>query len=470
MIDPEPLYSRAPIWIQNAAVSAYGVWMLRQRYGGNYRQILDSVLPRNSWSRARILEYQGRRVRKLVQHCYDSVPYYQRQMKSLGLAPGDFRSADELKRLPLLTKEVIRDKQEELLARGEGNRKVLHVHTSGTTGAGLKFIIDRTAHQEQWAVWWRYRMDHGIKPGTWCAYFGGRNIVPAVQQCPPFWRVNFAARQVLYSTYHIAQDTVSSYVCDLQRRNLPWIHGYPSSLALLARYVLDQGVTLEFRWATVGSENLFSWQKQLIERAFNCHCFQHYGSAEAVASFSECEAGNLHAHEDFCVVELVPTKDAGEFSIVGTSLANYAMPFVRYETGDICGAPLDECRCGKPGLIVSRIDGRKEDYVILRNGRRLGRLDHIFKDAINIREAQIVQDAPGEIVINLVPACSWRPQDAQTLLSEFRKRTGVDLDVKIAYRNKLERTASGKLRFVLSTCKDGKLESLNEEACMTKEQ
>lgn len=469
MINSETLYDRTPIWTQNAAVSAYGAWVLRRRYGGRYGEVLGLTLGRNFWSRSRILEYQGRRVRKLIQHCYANVPYYHRKMKELGLTPADFHTAADLKLLPLLTKDIVRSRQEELLATGERKREIFHVHTSGTTGAGLKFIIDRVAHQEQWAVWWRYRINHGINPGTWCAYFGGRAVVPVDQQCPPFWRVNWPARQVLYSAYHMAQDTLPFYISDLRRRNLPWIHGYPSSLALLARYVLDHGIKLKFRWATVGAENLFAWQKTLIEGAFNCRCFQHYGSAEAVANFSECEAGNLHADDDFCAVELVSTGTIGEFAIIGTCLGNYAMPFVRYETGDICGSPLDECQCGKPGLVVSRIDGRKEDYVILRNGRSLGRLDHIFKDALNIREAQIVQDVPGEIVIKLVRANSWGMEDEQDLLSEFRKRAGANLNVKIAYCEKLARTASGKLRFVVSSYTDGKLESLNKETSITRD-
>ena len=243
----------------------------------------------------------------------------------------------------------------------------------------------------------------------------------------------------------------------------------PSSLALLARYVLDKGTQLNFTWATVGGENLFPWQKSLIEAAFKCRCYQHYGSAEAVANFSECSAGNLHADEDFCIVELVPTKTSGQFSIVGTCLANYTMPFIRYETGDVCSGPVERCSCGKSGLVVSGIDGRTEDYVLLRNGRLLGRLDHIFKDAVNVREAQIVQVIPGKVTLRVVPTEAWKSRDAEALLHEFKKRTGSYLDIEIEYRTKLERTPSGKLRFVVSECKGGKLDAPRVELCGTRE-
>jgi phenylacetate-CoA ligase len=286
------------------------------------------------------------------------------------------------------------------------------------------------------------------------------------QEKPPFWRINRPARQILYSMYHISPDTLRFYIDDLQERKLNWIHGYPSVLSLLARYVLDAGVKLRFTWVTIGAENLAPWQKRLIEEAFGCQCRQHYGSAEGVANFSECEAGNLHADEDFCAVELLPAPVPGQFFIVGTSLVNYAMPFIRYDTGDVCGTPLGSCPCGRWGLVLSQIDGRREDYVLLRDGRMLGRLDHIFKDAVNILEAQIVQKEPGEAVVRIVPHQNWTQQDARSLRDEFRKRAGPHLDVTFEYCEKLERTATGKLRFVVSSCPAGRLDVVAQEAAL----
>lgn len=99
------------------------------------------------------------------------------------------------------------------------------VHTSGTTGAGLRFASTRQALREQWAIWWRYRRWHGIEPGTWCAYFGGRSLVPLKASKPPFWRYNIPARQVMFSAYHMSPENLRAYVDELRRRRLPWIHG-----------------------------------------------------------------------------------------------------------------------------------------------------------------------------------------------------------------------------------------------------
>lgn len=462
-MNPVRVYSKLSPKMQSLAISAHGLSVRRKRYGGSYNAILKGALERGARPRQRILEYQGERLRALVAHCNENVPYFRAIFREQDIEPAEFGGAEDLEKLPLLNKETVRENFEDLLAADHHRRAQLRAHTSGTTGSGLEFLTDLAAHREQWAVWWRYRMSHGIQPGTWCAYFGGRTIVPPGQRRAPYWRVNFPARQVLYSTYHMSPETLPRYAEDLVRRKLSWIHGYPSALSLLGRYVLESGIRLRFRWATAGAENLLSWQKRVIEEAFGCRCYQHYGNAEGVANFSECEAGNLHADEDFCIVELVPTNDPEQFSIVGTSLSNYLMPLLRYETGDVCGRPLAACPCGTDGLIVARIDGRQEDYVLMKDGSLLGRLDHVFKDAVHIREAQIRQGKAGEIVLRVVPGMGWSEDDELALLCEFRMRTGDLLDVKIDLCERLERTASGKLRFVVSSLAEGRLEPVARE-------
>src|SRR5437588_2318991 len=220
MFEVDVLYRSLPVPLQNLAISAYGRWLAHQRYGLSYKEILRAVLERQRWTREHVLEFQKQRLRELVRHSYEKVPYYRNILRSRGLTAADFRDAGDLQQLPILCKDEARNSRSEFLSEDFRNRKRIHSHTSGTTGTGMQFTVDLAAHQEQWATWWRYRMSQGIKPGTWCAYFGGRTIVPVSWQKPPFWRINLPVRQVLYSTYHISEETASSYVRDLRKRNL----------------------------------------------------------------------------------------------------------------------------------------------------------------------------------------------------------------------------------------------------------
>ena len=153
----------------------------------------------------------------------------------------------------------------------------------------------------------------------------------------------------------------------------------------------------------------------------------------------------------------VPPGD-GQYRIIGTSLINPAFLFLRYATGDIATLQVEHpdevgegtCPCGRLGRLVKEIDGRKEDYVVLPSGAAVGRLDHIFKDLVNIREAQIYQKQQGQIELKIVKGQSYTDRDEQELLKETHKRVGDDMDIIMRYVDAIERTRAGKLRFVVS--------------------
>jgi len=248
--------------------------------------------------------------------------------------------------------------------------------------------------------------------------------------------------------------TLDSYIDVLRQKKPPWIHGYPSLIVLLASHILEAGTELGYtpRWITLGAENVLEQQAMLIREAFGCEPKQNYGMAEAVANASECENGNLHVDEDFVGMEFVAQPGTNVHRIVGTNFTNPATPLIRYDTEDmaILDGSAEHCACGRPGRIIEHIDGRKEDYVVLADGTWLGRMDHIFKDLVNIREAQIIQNVPGAFTYRVVRSERYGPADESRLLLETRRRVGASTRVDIEYVDRLERSDVGKLRFVVS--------------------
>jgi phenylacetate-CoA ligase len=259
----------------------------------------------------------------------------------------------------------------------------------------------------------------------------------------------------MFSAYHLREETAAHYLRQIRRSKATWLHGYPSLLALLASYALD-GRRLDFhhgiRHITAAAENLLPQQKELMREAFGVSPINHYGQAEMVAQISECPRGRLHVDEDFSLVEFVPVVDGppDAYHVVGTSFLNLSFPLIRYDTGDIARISGKRCGCGRPGRVVDAIDGRMEDYVVLSNGTRLGRLDHIFKDMVHIREAQLYQARAGELEVRIVRDEGFgRPQERR-LRQEIQKRVGNFLKFDIRYVDALEHTSAGKLRFVIS--------------------
>ncbi len=458
MLSLESIYSRLPIPLQHASCSAHG-WHIRlSRYGGEFPELLRLTEDRDCWSADRVAAFRDQRLRVFVRHCA-SIPFYDRRFREAGVDPASIRGLDDLRRLPVLTKEEVRTAIEEFagLWKSAGHAAIL-VHTSGTTGSGLRFSTSTRAVQEQWATWWRYRRRHGLRPGIWQAYFGGRSIVPISQNRPPFWRWNQALSQLMFSVYHLSPSNLDFYLDELCRRKIPWLHGYPSALALLAARALERGgLAYEPRWVTIGAESLLPQQKTLLRQAFGVIPRQHYGMAEAAANISECEAGSLHVDEDFAAVEFLPTTDGTSFKVLGTNFTNPLTPLLRYEIGDVVALNGHRCSCGRGGRLVAAIDGRQEDYVVLANGARIGRLDHAFKDMLRVREAQIYQHQADAITVYVVRGQGYSDNDELALLRELRRRLGPDTSITIQYRESLNRSGSGKLRFVVSVLSGGKL-------------
>jgi len=461
----ERLYLRSPVWAQEAACHIEGWNTRRKRYGGDYRQMFAAAEQRVHWSQSRMLEFRDGRLASFVRHAANTVPSYRSRFRALAIDPGGIRHLDDLGRLPILTKAEVQLEPSGYLSSSVAAARCNTAHTSGTTGGGLQLAISDQALREQWAVWWRYRHWHGLDMDTPCGYFAGRNIVPITQREPPFWRHSAPLRQILFSGYHMRPDTMPAYVEALRRARPPWLHGYPSLLSVLAAYLVDREVDLgyQIRWVTTGAENLLQQQANLMTRAFGVRPVQHYGMCEGVANFSECERGRLHVDEDFAAVEFVPVGDGITYRVVGTNFSNLATELIRYDAQDLVTLSRTECSCGKPGRIVETVDGRHEDYVVLEDGTRVGRLDHIFKDFVKIREAQIRQSKPGEITIRIVRGESYTADDERRLLASARQRIGNTVHIHVQYLDRLERTRNGKLRFVVSDMEQGRLDRVTSK-------
>jgi phenylacetate-CoA ligase len=449
-MDRERLYSWLPVPLQNLAVSYEGRRIRRWRFSAEFNAVLGEYQARTFTSTADIIALRDRRLADFVRHAASTVPYYRELLHEQNLRPDDIRTLADLARLPILKKADVQQLDQKLWSQAVPPRDVTIEHTSGSTGAGLRFPRTHRANHEHWAVYVRYLLWHGLDPRqTWCLYFGGRSIVPVGQKRPPYWRWNYPGKQLIFSAYHLSRETAADYLRAMQKTAATWIHGYPSHVSLIADYALEYGVTLPIRWVSLASENVLPRQVAAIERAFGVRPIQHYAMAESVANISLCPQDKLHVDEDYAAVEFIPRGDDCH-AVVGTNFTNPAFPLLRYEAGDQVTFTGDACDCGRPGRVVRAIDGRAEDYIVTRGGVRLGRLDHVFKDLVHVREAQLYQETPGAMVVRVVKGPAYTDQDERQLRSELLKRVGDEVRFTIEYRDELQRTPRGKLRFVVS--------------------
>jgi phenylacetate-CoA ligase len=234
------------------------------------------------------------------------------------------------------------------------------------------------------------------------------------------------------------------------------IRGYPSSVYLIACGILDNGEKkIRPKAVFTNSETLLDQQRYIIEEAFHCKVYNWYGNAEQVGNIVECEHGNLHLKQEHSYIEFLredgsPASPGEMAEMVCTGFNNEAMPLIRYRVGDMAVFSNDSCNCGRGGIIIEKIIGRVEDIVVTPDGRHIGRLDHLFKDMLNVKEAQIIQESIESLNIHIVKRDQFNESDMQKLREEAKLRLGNGIKINISFVNHLEREPSGKLRFVIS--------------------
>jgi len=442
--------------MQNLACGVEGRGQRKLRYGGAFRELLDWLEESQWWSAAEIQEYQDEQLKSLIEHAYRTTPFYRRRFDDLKLKPNDVKTAKDLQKLPLLTKEDVRENFQEMVSSEFARHKLVFCHTSGTTGKSLQFYQEPRAIQFRWAVWWRHRQRFGVKFDARYATFTGLAAVPLEQQRPPFWRENRPMRQTIFTMHHIVPAKVKAIVGRLNDGGFDYYAGYPSIIFVLAGLINEGGhqVTAPPKMVFTGAENLYDNQRSLMTNVFKADVTDEYGFSEGCGNASRCERDVFHEDFEFGILECAERKsiegDLRQGRIIATGFGSYGMPFIRYDVGDVGTWTDVTCECGRKSKALTGIDGRVEDFVITPEGRKILRFDYVFKDAHNVRDAQVVQREIGEISLLVMRRDAYSQADEDHLRREIRNKISPNLVVAFEYVDEIEREPNGKIRAVKS--------------------
>jgi phenylacetate-CoA ligase len=257
------------------------------------------------------------------------------------------------------------------------------------------------------------------------------------------------------SSYHISQKTAPDYAAAMRTYGSRWITGYGSAIAALAEGALEAGSSaLRLAAAIVSGDTLLSGMRASIEKFFQCRCFDHYGQSEGVAMAMECRQGRMHIVPFLGIWEILrpdgtPCKAGEVGEIVATGLLNDAMPLVRYRLGDYAAwATEQSCPCGNNQPIITNLEGRTDDYLITKDGRKIGRLSTAMKRSPTIHSAQLVQDKPGHAFLMVKPGAGYRSSDATAVRDDILERIG-EFALDVVEVAEIPRTPQGKTVLVL---------------------
>jgi len=395
------------------------------------------------------------RLKALVNHAYENVPYYHKKFEQLGLKPTDIRTADDLTKLPILTKKDIRANFKDLVAVNLPRKKMIPYSTGGSTGEPLQFYVTRENSAWGSAAAYRAYKWYGYEMGDKIAYLWGAGRDLSAQRRMANQLRNLFFRRIYLDAFNMSETELNYFVSRFIKFKPKAIIAYASAAYLLARYVKQRGIGgITPEVIITQAEKLFAHQRQLIKDVFGCQVFDFYGSREVGGMASECPRHNgYHISAENVVIEFmranepVPPGQVGK--ILVTDLTNYAMPFIRYENGDL-GVPLDEaCSCGINLPLMKSIEGRITDTLVIGDKFISSpALTLIFKD-LPIKQYQLIQEAEGKIVVKVVRGASYTDAHTEALRKLLRRYVG-DIEVKIMFLDSILPPPSGKHRFIIS--------------------
>ncbi len=435
----------APLWLRRNGV----------------RDFLREYEATQRWSAELIQELQLRRLKELLHFANENCPFYRERFRAAGFDPRGLRSVEDLRVLPVLTKEDIRANFVGLQPARLDPKSYIVNFTGGSSGSPLQFLVTKermasrnasTIRHDRWAGW---------NFGTPSGYLWGyppEVPVPSVRE--RLTNLLFYRRTFL-DTFDVKQEEVDNFVRWLRSEQEVVLVAYARSLLWFCQYLKRQGLGgFSIKSAILSAESVSAEERQLIESVLRCPTFERYGCREFAVVASECEARDgMHLCSDTLLVEFnaggraALPGEAGE--ILVTDLLNTAMPMIRYRIGDV-GAPMaGSCGCGRGLPRMAMVAGRVTDFIHTPDGRWLSGIainTYLISKMPAVRQVQIRQDRCDQIRILAVSDGGDKEVFARFLSVEIPRMFGSRMTYAVEWVDNIPREASGKYRVTVSAC------------------
>ncbi len=449
-----------------------------QSIGGlasNYRYRFDNPyallaeMHRAQWlPRERIGERSAKKLKAIVDHASRNVPFYKQLYRQAGIDRPLVRGLSDLRKLPIITKDMMRDAGVQVLSSTVPPNLIRVGYTSGSTGDPFRFYLEPNWGPPRWASSWLLDSYFRARPQT--KYF---RFLPPDQPKPPESNIHaargiqklrialgFQLNNVRWVSGHwLTEKNLAALLESIRQFRPAYGSGAPSFWLLLVELMTRTGLADFPRLAAIVSdaEMLLPHERKQIEHRLGCPVFERYGSREFHGAIAgECgHHSGLHVNEDLFLVEIVdidgePCAEGDSGRILITDLRNRLMPFIRYEIGDMA-MPGGGCPCGRNFLTIREIVGRKSEFIEASDGRRIpvrvvGAYLMIGEKLTDmVRYFQFIQVRPGRLIFRVIPFVKNTQNFRSRLeasLGRAERLLSVNFEVELASR--LETSSSGK--------------------------
>jgi len=422
------------------------------------RAVYAQLLVNQKMDEGQLSALQIQKFDAIYQHARSNIEFYRDKYSGLDL--NCIRFAEDIERIPLLTRDEIRNHGKQILDIGQNRSFAKKVTTGGSTGVPLEVYHDKRFPLE--ALGWRTLGWWGIHPGDNVAF------IYRIQKRGWRWRFNqllwFPTIRLFLDASLITDDSMSRFVESLAKHKPPILQGYVGGVIEFAKYCDERGIRFPFLKAVwVTSAPLGLSQRRFLENVFKAPVYDQYGCSEIFWIAAECEfRDGLHILADSRYVEILgddskPVEFGEHGDIVLTDLDNYIFPLIRYKTDDRGALKPGNCQCGMRFPLMRNVQGRVSDTIKLPDGTSIAGeyLTTIFDDAPeHVRAFQLRQNSRYDLCLY----CEAN-SDSQTLNVCEKKRqaleelTGGLITVNLEIVDSIKHDR-GKTKFIISDVTD----------------
>ena len=439
------------------SVLAKGYWSAFTAWHARDERLLPYLLLE------RIREIQEQRLRSLVEYAWVCVPHCREAMERQGLRPRDFRTADDLARLPLIDGRQFVERPERFLAAG-AIRGGLRIDSSGTSGRSKSIYYDRAAlflalahgHRQRLALApfvgraFGYRELHFARPGGVPVQL--RRFYVANSWTPK--RIDLDRKLVMPGGA-----TAEAQIAEVNRFRPAVVRGYGSYLGWLFRTAWERGLDFERPKAIVyGADSMPESDREVIEQKLGIPVLSTYQSVEALRIGFECgERKGFHLSTDalaFRVVDEAGSAVApgGTGHLVVSNLTNHATVLLNYKLGDVVTLGRGPCPCGRTLPLIERIRGRSDDLVRLPGGAVSHALVVLegLRAVRGVVQVQLLQEDVNRFVIRAVSSLAAnRSVASEALVAALRESISPEVKAEVQWMEAIPAEQSGKTRAVI---------------------
>ncbi len=415
-------------------------------------------MQRTQWlSPAAIEALQVERLRALLRHAGDTVPFYRTLFAEAGFRPEDVRSVEDLTRLPILTKQIVRENLDGM--RSTAGIALEPWTTSGSSGTPFKFYVSRLRISHDIAAKWRTTTWWGVDMGDREIVAWNSPLELAAHDRVKAIRDRIFRSRLLPAT-SLSPQRMDDFLEEIRRFRPKQLFGYPTSLALLAERAVDRGLHLDrigIKVAFVTAERLMPHHREMITRGFGCPVANQYGARDSGYLAHECPEGNMHITAEDLIVEIVddaghPVPHGTPGELVVTNLFSPGFPFIRYKNGDVAVLSDRTCPCGRGLPLLEDVHGRTNDVLIAADGGRVHSVvfSSLMRDVPGARQFKIVQEARDHVTLQLVVGNEFNTTASYARLRHvFAEKLGAAVQLSIEQVPAIEPEPTGKYKYIV---------------------